>query len=84
MFLRPEIRIYAERMEIEMQRKEALGIFKNEESWDWLKAKLVEERKEVDECLKDGDDYKFLAEESLHEGIMLVLMRKYIVIRENK
>lgn len=84
MFLRPEIQAYAERMELEMRRKDALGTFKNEESWDWLKAKLIEERKEVDECIEDGNDYKFFAEESLHEGIMLVLMRKYIVIRENK
>jgi len=69
-FLRPEIKNFAINMEIEMRKKDELGYTNNDKS-----TQLHEERNEVDECSIDNNIDKFINEESLHEGIMLALLR---------
>ena len=76
---------FAISMEEEMQNKDKLGYENKSRTIDYLKEKLKEERKEVDECFIQAHTFfnptsnywiaKFINEESLHEGIMLVLLR---------
>ncbi len=74
-FLRPEIKNFAINMEIEMRKKDELGYENKSRETDYLEGKLHEERNEVDECFIDNNINKFINEESLHEGIMLALLR---------
>lgn len=74
--LRPELKAAAIACELEMRKKDKLGYTSFDQSVDQLWTKLIEERKEVDECIESSDYEKFIKEESLHEIIMLALLRE--------
>jgi len=74
-YLRREILEFAFAMEEEMRKKDKLGYENKSMIIQYLEEKLHEERDEVDECFINDDIKKFVNEESLHEGIMLVILR---------
>lgn len=74
-YLRREILEFAFAMEEEMRKKDKLGYENKSRKIEYLEEKLHEERDEVDECFINDDMNKFISEESLHEGIMLALLR---------
>ena len=84
-YLRREILEFAFAMEEEMRKKDKLGYENKSRKIEYLEEKLHEERDEVDECFIQASTFfnkksnqwldNFINEESLHEGIMLALLR---------
>jgi len=74
-YLRREILEFAFAMEEEMRKKDKLGYEKKSREIKYLEDKLHEERDEVDDCFINNDIDKFINEESLHEGIILAILR---------
>lgn len=83
-YLRREILEFAFAMEEEMRKKDKLGYENKSRKIEYLEEKLHEERDEVDECFINDDMNKFISEESLHEGIMLALLRYRIKEEQSK
>jgi len=74
-YLRREILEFAFAMEEEMRKKDKLGYENKSMTIQYLEEKLHEERDEVDDCFINNNMIKFINEESLHEGIILALLR---------
>lgn len=85
---------FAQAMEKSMQEKDKLGYENKIKSIRYLEDKLHEERNEVDECFIQSSTFfntnsnqwldKFINEESLHEGIMLALLRHRLIEEQVK
>ena len=74
-YLRREILEFAFAMEEEIRKKDKLGYENKSMTIQYLEEKLHEERDEVDDCFINNDIDKFINEESLHEGIILAILR---------
>ena len=72
--IRPSLQHLMESCELEMQRKDCESYTIEGKDIEWLWDKLIEERKEVDECKENLG--KFVNEEALHEVIMIALIRQ--------
>ena len=85
---------FAQSMENAMLEKDKLGYENKSRSIRYLEDKLHEERDEVDECFIQASTFfnthsnqwfdKFINEESLHEGIMLALLRYRLIEEKTK
>ena len=76
--LRYEISSLGEDLEMEMRYLEAQGIFMDGKSWSWMKKELVKAREEVDRAIEEKDGFKFIEKASLHEAMILAIMKHYL------
>ena len=76
--LRYEVFSLGEDLEMEMQGLEREGLVTEGKSWSWMKKELSKARIEVDKALKEKKGFEFVDKASLHEAMILALMRDYL------
>ena len=76
--LRYEVFSLGEDLELEIQTLERDGLVTEGKSWSWMKKELAKARSEVDKALKEKKGFEFVDKASLHEAMILVLMRDHL------
>ena len=76
--LRYEVFSLGEDLELEMQGLEYEGLVTEGKSWSWMNKELAKVRSEVDKALKEKKGFEFVNKASLHEAMILALMREYL------
>lgn len=76
--LRYEVFSLGEDLEMQMQVLERDGLVTKGKSWSWMKKELAKARSEVDKALKEKKGFEFVDKASLHEAMILALMRDYL------
>ena len=76
--LRYEVFSLGEDLELEIQTLERDGLVTEGKSWSWMKKELAKARSEVDKAFKEKKGFAFVDKASLHEAMILALMRDYL------
>ncbi|MCK5012966.1 MAG: hypothetical protein KAS66_04035 [Candidatus Omnitrophica bacterium] len=76
--LRYEVFSLSEDLEMEMRQLEQAGLVTKGKSWSWMKKELAKARSEVDKALEENRGLDFVTKASLHEAMILSLMREYL------
>ena len=76
--LRYEVFSLGEDLEMEIRKLEQDGLVTKGKSWSWMKKELDKARSEVDRTLEENRGLDFVTKASLHEAMILALMRDYL------